>query len=157
MIQTINRSIFAYYIGSQHGQCPPIDKSKYGCQIHAMKIRSIFTDPATRCYTITTAIMVAGLVSAAVIYLTAGETPNDPFAEFEKSKKFAYELERMGGKAALVANDLNTWFAGLWQGETLAFTVAVITIIIAAGYYFIATSVEEEARSKSKENSLPGD
>jgi hypothetical protein len=73
--------------------------------------------------------------SAAAIYLTAGEKPNDPFAEFEKSKRFAYELERMGGKAALIANDFNRCFAGLWQGESLAYTVTVITVVIAAGYY----------------------
>lgn len=99
-----------------------------------------------RCYTVTAAILLVGFGSAAAIYLTAGEAPADPFAEFEKSKKFAYELERMGGKAALVANDVNRWFAGLWQGENLAFTVAVITMVIAGGYYFIATSLVAEAR-----------
>jgi hypothetical protein len=102
--------------------------------------------PLSRCYIITAAILLVGFGSALAIYLTAAETPNDPFAEFEKSKKFAYELERMGGKAALVANDLNKWFAGLWQGEALALTVAVITIVIAGGYYFIASSLEEESR-----------
>jgi ADP-dependent phosphofructokinase/glucokinase len=115
-----------------------------------MRLR--ITDPLTRCYIITSAILFVGLGSAIAIYLTAGEAPNDPFAEFEKSKKYAYELERMGGKAALAANEFNKWFSGLWQGETLAYTVAVITIIIAAIYYFIATSLEEEARSKSRDN-----
>ena len=110
------------------------------------------TEPLTRCYIVTAAILLVGLGSAVAIYLTAGEAPVDPFAEFENSKKFAYELERMGGKAALAANYFNEWFSGLWQGETLAYTVAVITIIIAAGYYFIATSLEEEARSKSGED-----
>lgn len=110
------------------------------------------SDPLKRCYIFTAAILLVGFGTAVAIYLTAGEAPVDPFAEFENSKKFAYELERMGGKAALAANDLNKWFAGLWQGETLAYTVAVITIIIAAGYYFIVTSLEEEARSKSAEN-----
>lgn len=102
-----------------------------------------------RCSIITASILATGLGSAAAIYLTAAETPYNPFDEFEKSKKFAYELERMGGKAALVAHDLNKWFAGLWQGETLAYTVAIITMVIAAGYYFIATGLEAEARRNS--------
>ena len=110
-------------------------------------------DPLKRCYAVTAAILLLGLGSAVAIYLTAGEVPPDPFAEYENSKKFAYELERMGGKAALAANGFNKWFAGLWQGENLAYTVAVITVIVAAGYYFIATSLEEEARSKGGENS----
>jgi hypothetical protein len=115
-------------------------------------------DQLRRCYIITVVILSVGFSSAATIYLTAGEAPYDPFAEFEKSKKFAYELERMGGKAALVANDFNRWFAGLWQGESLAYSIAVITIIIAAVYYFIATSLEAEARSRNRGNdALPND
>jgi predicted NBD/HSP70 family sugar kinase len=106
------------------------------------------TNQPSRCRKITAVILLVGLGSAATIYMTAASAPDDPFAEFEKSKKFTYELERMVGKAAIVANDLNRWFAGLWQGESLAYTVAVITVIVAAGYYFIATSLESEKNSK---------
>ena len=94
------------------------------------------------------AIILVGFGSAVAIYLAAAEVPVDPFAEFEKSKKFAYELERMGGKAALVANDFNKWFAGLWHGESLSYTIAAITILIAAGYYFISTGLVAETRRK---------
>jgi len=110
-----------------------------------MKTATDIADPLKRCNLTTAAILLIGFCSALLIYLTAGEAPHNPFAEFEKSKKFAYELERMGGKAALVANDFNKWFAGLWQGESLAYSVAVITILIAACYYFIATSLETES------------
>ncbi len=110
------------------------------------------TNPLTRCYTITSAILLAGFGSAVVMYLTAAEVPLNPLTEFEKSKKFAYELERMGGKAALAAHDFNTWFTGLWQGKTLSFTVAVITTLVAAGYYFIATGLDAEARNKANES-----
>lgn len=117
-----------------------------------MKRRLRITDPLKRCYIVTSAILLVGFGGAVAIYLTAAEAPVDPFAEFEKSKKFAYELERMGGKAAILANDFNKWFAGLWQGESLSYTVAVITIIIAAGYYFIATGLEAESRRIHKED-----
>ncbi|MEI6205489.1 MAG: hypothetical protein WCP20_01770 [Desulfuromonadales bacterium] len=104
------------------------------------------TERYTHCHTATVIILMVGLGSAVTIYLTAGEAPVSPLAEFEKSKKFAYELERMGGKAAIIANDLNTWFAGLWQGTSLSYTVAAITVIIAAGYYFVASSLKEAQR-----------
>jgi hypothetical protein len=116
-----------------------------------MKIRLMDTYTLKRSYLFTAAILLTGFGSALIIYLTAAELPVNPFDEFEKSKKFAYELERMGGKAAIVANDLNKWFAGLWQGESLSYTVAAITVIIAAVYYFISTSLEAEARGAKRE------
>lgn len=101
-------------------------------------------DPLGRHRLITAAIVLTGACSAVVIYLTAAKLPDDPFAEFEKSKKFAHELERMGGKAALAAHDVNRWFAGLWQGETLAYTVLFITAVVAAVYYVVAVGLEKE-------------
>lgn len=77
-----------------------------------------------------------------VIYLTAGDLPDNPFAEYENSRRFSLEVQRMGGRMALVAHDLSSWFAGLWQGRQLAWTVACITIVIAAGYYMIASGVQ---------------
>ena len=98
-----------------------------------------------RCRVITAAILAAGFGTAFAIYLTAADASIDPLAEFEQSKKFSYELERMGGKAAVLANGFNSWFIGLWQGKTLAFTIAVITVVIAAGYYFIASGLAADA------------
>jgi hypothetical protein len=97
-----------------------------------------------RCYLVTAGILLAGLGAAMAIYLTAGEIPDNPFAEYENSKRFSHEVQRMGGKMALVANDLTAWFAGLWQGRQLAWTVACLTIVIAAGYYLIASDVKPE-------------
>lgn len=97
-------------------------------------------------------IVLTGFACALIIYLTAAEAPSDPFAEFEKSKRFFSELGRMGGKAAIAAHDFNRWFAGLWHGETFAFTVAVITLIAAGGYYFIASGLEAEAGREEEES-----
>lgn len=105
-------------------------------------------NPLTRCYAVTSAILASGFSCALVIYLTSGEAPENPFAEYENSKRFAHEVERMGGKTAIIANDLSKWFAGLWHGEKLSYTVAVITIVIAAVYYFVATglAVDEDRK-----------
>ena len=99
--------------------------------------------PLKRCYLVTTGILLAGLGTALVIYLTAGEQPDNPLAEYENSKKFSYEVQRMGGKMALVANDLSAWFSGLWQGQQLAYTVACITLVIAVVYYVVASGIAQ--------------
>ncbi len=110
------------------------------------------TDPLTRCKAVTAGILSAGFISATTIYLTATESYENSLAEFESSRKYAYELERIGGKAALVANCINNWFAGLWHGQTLSYTIAAVTIILAVVYYFIATSLEAEAQDIRAEN-----
>jgi hypothetical protein len=98
-----------------------------------------------RCYITTTAILLTGLTGAVLIYCTAEDPPENPFSDFENSKRFTHSVVVMGGKMSLVANDMSTWFAGLWHGQQLAFTVAVITLVIAAGYYFIASGLRHTA------------
>ena len=105
-------------------------------------------NPLTRCYLNTAIILLAGWAGSVAIYLTAGEKTENPFAEFENSKRFANGVERMGGKTALIANDLSKWFNGLWHGETLAYTVAVITFVIACGYYVIASDTSRNEDDK---------
>jgi hypothetical protein len=98
--------------------------------------------PLTRCYLVTAIILMIGFGTAIAIYLTADEIPDNPFAEFEQSKRFAHEVQRMGGKMAIVANDASVWFGALWHGRQLAFTVACITLVIAVGYYVIASGIK---------------
>jgi hypothetical protein len=96
--------------------------------------------PLTRCHLVTVGILLVGFGSAAVIYLTAGDIPDNPFADFEQSKRFSNEVQRMGGKMALVANDASAWFTALWHGRQLAYTIACLTMVCALGYYIIASS-----------------
>ena len=99
-------------------------------------------NPLTRCYLVTAVILLTGLGTAVAIYLTAEDIPDNPFAEFEQSKRYSYEVQRMGGKMALVANDISSWFADMWHGRQLAYTVACITLVIALGYYAIASGIK---------------
>jgi hypothetical protein len=96
------------------------------------------------CRRVTAAILLLGLGSALAVYLNAVEMPESPFSEYENSKRFSHEVQQVGGKLALVANDLSAWFDGLWQGRRLAWTLACMTMVIAAGYYLIAGSAAQE-------------
>ena len=91
-------------------------------------------------------ILMIGLGSAVTIYLTAendtdGEAGYEVAGKFiypamnERSKKYRHDLETYGGKAAVLADDFNRWFDGLWRGTTLAFTVAVLSGLAAFGFF----------------------
>jgi hypothetical protein len=80
------------------------------------------------------AILLAGWTAAAVIWATATPVEDDPdVADVFQSRTYRRQLERIGGKGALLAADLDDWFAGLWHGRRLGTTTAVLTAAIALG------------------------
>src|SRR6266853_449164 len=104
-----------------------------------------------RLYLCSFIILVAGLCGALLIYLTAGEdTEGDEGSEIiivdgkaypiplSGTKMYRRELQRFGGKAALLFDDFNRWFAGLWHGKSLAVAVVWITAFISLGVFLFA-------------------
>jgi hypothetical protein len=83
----------------------------------------------------TVIILLTGCIGAAIVFVTAESPSDNPFEEFEHSKRFTRSVEVIGGKMALVASDMNRWFSSLCQGQQLAFTVLIITVVVAAAYY----------------------
>ncbi len=82
------------------------------------------------------AILALGWSAAVAIYATAPAPEEDPWiAEMETSREYERQVEVIGGKGALLANDLTRWLAGLWHGENLAYTVAVLAILVALAYW----------------------
>jgi len=94
-------------------------------------------------------ILLVGLWSALLIYLTAEPDPDSvlgyeavdgyvyPIAP-DNSKMYVHDLELYGGKAGVLANEFRYWFVGLWHGKSLAFTVACIAILTSFGVFFVA-------------------
>src|SRR5215472_7677717 len=105
----------------------------------------------TRLMVCSLAIALVGLSSALLIYLTAGEdsgldenvqivvvdgkTYRVPLAS---TKSYRRELQRFGGGAALLFDDLDRWFEGLWRGRSLAITLAWITAFVSVGLFLFA-------------------
>jgi hypothetical protein len=96
-------------------------------------------------------VAVVGLCSALLIYLAAGEdTDEDEAFEFVMidgkaypiplagNKMYRRELQRFGGKAAVLFDEFNRWFAGLWRGKSLAVTVVWITAFISLALFLLA-------------------
>lgn len=108
-------------------------------------------DLQRRLYTSSIVVLLAGLCSAALIYITADDEPElagayrvvivdgkaYPIAPGE-SKMYVRELQRFGGKAAVVFDEFNRWFSGLWQGKALAITVGWITVLLSLGLFLFA-------------------
>ncbi|HEY6323992.1 MAG TPA: hypothetical protein VJA16_20815 [Thermoanaerobaculia bacterium] len=96
-------------------------------------------DRSTVLRTISAAILIAGLAAAIVIYAHAGPAPDYPLgSDPEDSKVYLRQLELYGGKANVLGVELRQWFDGLWHGRSLAFTVAVLAALVAAGFRLAA-------------------
>ena len=85
------------------------------------------------------AILFVGLLAAELIYLFASEDADmDAAAEIARGRGYQHNLEVMGGKFAMLSADFNRWFVSLWHGRSLAYTVAVLAVVIAAVCFLLA-------------------
>ncbi len=103
----------------------------------------------SRLYLIAVILLLAGLGSAVLIYMTAVDYSGGALGyevaggnvypvSPEDSKMYLHNLELYGGKINVLANELTRWFAGLWHGKSLAFTVASITFVASFCLFLVA-------------------
>jgi hypothetical protein len=97
--------------------------------------------------------IIAGLVSAAIIYAMApGPDSAEQFYGIANSPQYAQQLERIGGTGAVVLAEFHQWFDSLWHGKPLAYTVAVLCVAVAgacflAGYFLFFETPREKDQS----------
>ena len=100
-------------------------------------------------YLVGTIILLAGLGSSVLIYELSGDRSASVLGYEdaggsvypilpEDSKQYLRGLELYGGTANVLADELRRWFAGLWHGQSLAFTVAFITVLVSWGIFYTA-------------------
>jgi hypothetical protein len=83
-------------------------------------------------------ILMVGLASAVAVYFTAVNPADNPLGNpQDDSKIYRRTMEMVGGQANLVAGDITGWVTGLWHGKTLAYTLAVLTLVVAYGFFFV--------------------
>jgi hypothetical protein len=96
------------------------------------------------------AILLVGLVGAALIYVFAADDGDtDRASEIVSGRMYKHNLELMGGKFAIYADQFNQWFAGLWHGRPLAYTVAVLAVAIALVCFWVARLMSVPLPSES--------
>ena len=99
-------------------------------------------------------ILLAGLGSAVLVYQAAPRDENSDqayeiiggkiYPSAGNTKKYVHDLKLYGGEAAVIADQFDRWFSGLWQGTSLAYTIAVISSLVAAGFFLAARYLPPE-------------
>ncbi len=110
------------------------------------------SDLRARLYISGLVILVFGLLGAALIYATAEDEPEDAAGYVmidgkaypippSASKRYVRDLQRFGGKSAVLFDELGRWFAARWQGKALGVTLAWISVLAALGIFLVARRV----------------
>lgn len=87
-------------------------------------------------------VAVLGLGSAAAVWLTTSETVATT-VDRSRSAAMQNQLERFGGKFAVLSADVSNWFDSLWAGRQLATTLLVVTALVVALLLWIAHLASE--------------
>jgi len=103
------------------------------------------SDPASarrkRLRRIASAILALGLSSAVVVYFVAGPDSDNPLGyDPMQTKTYLHDLELYGGKANVLAAQFREWFTGLWLGRNLAYTIAVLTVLVVLALRYVAAA-----------------
>jgi hypothetical protein len=98
-------------------------------------------------------VLVAGWIAAAIVLVAAGRPGGEDAPEASRGE--ARTLERIGGKAVVRTVALDRWFASLWEGERLGWTLAVLALVIGGGCLYVGglmgeTGVDGEERGPSR-------
>jgi len=100
------------------------------------------TDLRTRLRLIAAVILLIGFGMGLWLYVTAENAPIDAATDQEQhSKMYVRNLQVYGGNMAVMEDELYRWFSGLWQGTSLAYTVAGIAVLISGGFFFVASKL----------------
>src|SRR5262245_8983776 len=84
-------------------------------------------------------ILVVGVAAGLAIYFLAeDQAPHLGLYEIQISKQYVREIERFGGKAALLFDDLGRWFGERWHGKQLGVTIGWLSVFAAGVLYLLA-------------------
>ena len=99
-----------------------------------------------------------GLCLAIFVYVTAAPTPHDPpgYNPFD-SKKYLRELEMYGGKINVLAVEFRQWWASLWHGRTLAYTIAALTLLLSSLVWWLGAPWTSHRETHADTRQAPSD
>jgi len=110
-----------------------------------------------RIYALGYAILALGCGGSFWAYKVAvsDELGDSLMAQARDTKGYQGQMELLGGKANVLGNDLQDWFIGLWHGRNLAYTLAVITIVLALACFYVAFALPDLPTFGEEGNNRP--
>lgn len=106
------------------------------------------SNPSTRSFSLDTSrfrsiavlIFFIGMLSSIVIFFT-DHPASENFLGYDPTdnKMYLHDLQVFGGKINIIAVEFTRWFYGLWQGKTLSYTVALITVVVASIFWAVGS------------------
>lgn len=100
-------------------------------------------------------ILISGLSSATSIWLAqdrldrqtrpAGTNVTGPLSP-EDSRRYSHDVELYYGKTGLLMDQWKRWLAELTQGKPLARMIAVASLVVAAGLFYLAAKSNKRTR-----------
>jgi hypothetical protein len=92
-----------------------------------------------RLHAVALLILAFGLGAGGAIYATADEaTEHMGVQELLWSKAYNRDLQRFGGKAAVLFDDFNRWFASLWHGKSLGLAIIWLSVFLGGCVWLVA-------------------
>ena len=99
--------------------------------------------PRRKINRISLALLLLGFTSAGFIVFFAPSPATDVFGNDPlNEKRYRRQLRVIGGQANQLSADFIDWFGGLWAGENLAYTVAVLSVVATGGFRFVAVRMK---------------
>ena len=92
-------------------------------------------------------VLVASLAAGATVYYLADEADASAYVivgdtayavDAATSKTYVRQLERFGGKAAVLFDEINRFLASLWHGKRLGLTIGALGIAGALALFLLA-------------------
>ena len=104
-----------------------------------MRSRDLIRAAQERRTSVAATLLVAGLLVSCLLYVRATRPGNDSEERADDSKQYLRQMEVYGGTANVLASELREWFAELWTGRRLAFTVAFLSLVVAVAARLLLT------------------
>jgi hypothetical protein len=65
----------------------------------------------------------------------------------EDTKKYLRDMEQLGGKVNVLADEFRRWLSGMWYGKALAYIVACLTLALSFGIFYTANHLPSRPKS----------